>query len=152
MKPTHSLPLSAKQIRLVRESFASLREYETSVVLLFYGRLFELAPETRALFRIDIHEQATKLMETLRVTVDVLDRFEELLPILEDLGRKHSVYGVEAYQYEKLRAALLWAMGQALGLEFDQETRAAWDQLIATISAVMLEAAAQPVEYQAPLI
>jgi hemoglobin-like flavoprotein len=143
MNPTHPLLLSAKQIRLVRESFVSLREYETSVVLLFYGRLFEIAPETRALFKIDIHEQASKLMETLRVTVDVLDRFEELVPVLADLGRKHSVYGVQGYQYDKLRAALLWAMGQALGLEFDRETRAAWDQLIATISAVMLEAAAQ---------
>jgi nitric oxide dioxygenase len=143
MNPTNPLPLSAKQIRLVRESFASLREYETSVVLLFYGRLFEIAPETRALFKIDIHQQAAKLMETLRVTVDILDRFEELVPVLAELGRKHRVYGVQAYQYDKLRAALLWAMGQALGLEFDRETRAAWDQLIATISAVMLEAAAQ---------
>jgi nitric oxide dioxygenase len=139
---SNQLPLSEKQIRLVRESFESLKEYETSVVLLFYGRLFELAPEARALFKIDIPEQAAKLMETLRVTVDVLDRFEELVPVLAELGRKHSVYGVQAYQYDKLRAALLWAMGQALGLEFDRETRAAWDRLIGTISAVMLEAAA----------
>jgi len=139
---SNQLPLSEKQIRLVRESFESLKEYETSVVLLFYGRLFELAPEARALFKIDIPEQAAKLMETLRVTVDVLDRFEELVPVLAELGRKHSVYGVQAYQYDKLRAALLWAMGQALGLEFDGETRAAWDRLIGTISAVMLEVAA----------
>jgi hypothetical protein len=40
MNPTHQLSLSVKQVRLVRESFESLREYETSVVLLFYGRLF----------------------------------------------------------------------------------------------------------------
>jgi|HubBroStandDraft_1064217.scaffolds.fasta_scaffold02159_2 hemoglobin-like flavoprotein len=143
MNPTHQLSLSVKQIRLLRESFESLKEYETSVVLLFYGRLFEIAPETRALFKIDIHEQATKLMETLRVTVEALDRFEELVPVLADLGRKHGTYGVEAYQYERLRSALLWAMGQALGLEFDRETRAAWDQLIATISGVMLEAASR---------
>jgi hemoglobin-like flavoprotein len=145
MKPTHELSLSIKQVRLVRESFESLREYETSVVLLFYGRLFEIAPVTRALFKIDIHEQATKLTETLRMTVEILDRFEQLVPVLAELGRKHATYGVQAYQYDKLRSALLWAMGQALGLEFDRETRAAWDQLIATISAVMLEAASQSV-------
>jgi hypothetical protein len=34
-------------------------------------------------------------------------------------------------------------MGQALGLEFDLETRAAWDRLIVAISVVMQEAAAQ---------
>jgi nitric oxide dioxygenase len=145
MNPTHQLSLSGKQVRLVRESFESLREYETSVVLLFYGRLFEIAPEARALFKIDIREQAAKLMETLRMTVEVLDRFDELVPVLAELGRKHGTLGIQAYQYDKLRAALLWAMGQALGLEFDRETRAAWDQLIATISGVMLEAASQSV-------
>jgi hemoglobin-like flavoprotein len=143
MNPTRQLSLTARQVRLVRESFESLREYETSVVLLFYGRLFEIAPEARALFKIDIREQSTKLMETLRMTVEALDRFAELAPALAELGRKHGTLGVQAYQYEKLRAALLWALGQALGLEFDQETRAAWDQLIATISGVMLDAAAQ---------
>lgn len=130
-------------MRLVRESFESLREYETSVLLLFYGRLFEIAPETRVLFKIDIQEQAKKLMEMLGLAVESLDRFEELFPALADLGRKHVTYRVQAYQYDQLRSALLWAMGQALGLEFDRETRSAWDQLIATISAVMLDASAQ---------
>jgi hypothetical protein len=36
----------------------------------------------------------------------------------------------------------MWAMGQALGVEFGRETRAAWESLLGTISAVMLEAAA----------
>src|ERR1700691_5652087 len=109
MNPAPEMSLSIKQMRLVRESFESLREYETSVVLLFYGRLFEIAPETRALFKIDIHEQAKKLMDTLGTTVEALDRFDELLPVLAELGRKHATYGVQAYQYEKLRSALLWA-------------------------------------------
>jgi nitric oxide dioxygenase len=137
-----NLPLSSKQKLLVRESFQSLKEYETSIIVLFYGRLFEIAPETRALFKIDIREQAKKLMDTLQTTVDALDRFEELLPVLADLGRRHVVYGVQPYQYERLRSALTWAMGQALGLEYDRETRAAWDQLLSTVAAVMLEAAA----------
>ncbi len=63
--------------------------------------------------------------------------------MLAELGRRHVNYGVQPYQYEKLRSALLWALGQALGLEFDPETRAAWDQLLSLISAVMLEAVAQ---------
>jgi len=79
----------------------------------------------------------------LRTTVDALDRFEEWQPVLAELGRKHAGFGVQPYQYEKLRAALLWAFGQALGLEFDRETRAAWDQLLTLISTVMLDGAAQ---------
>jgi nitric oxide dioxygenase len=143
MKPAVNLVLSTKQKRLVRESFESVQAYGTSVVVLFYGRLFEIAPETRALFKIDIREQSKKLVDTLRTTIDALDKFEELLPVLAELGRKHVGYGVQPYHYEKLRSALLWAFGQALGLEFDPETRAAWDQLLSIISAVMLDASAQ---------
>lgn len=143
MNPTHGSPLTATQKWLVRESFDSMQEYETSVVVLFYGRLFEIAPETRALFKIDIREQSRKLMDTLRTTVDSLDHFTELSPVLEELGRKHLTYGVQDYHYEKLRSALLWAMGQALGLEFDRDTRAAWDELLSAISSMMLNGAAQ---------
>jgi nitric oxide dioxygenase len=142
MKPAANLLLSTKQKRLVRDSFESVRAYGTSVVMLFYGRLFEIAPETRTLFKIDIREQSKKLVETLRTTIEALDRFEELMPVLAELGRKHVGYGVQPHQYEQLRSALLWALGQALGLEFDRETRAAWDQLLSMISAVMLDGAA----------
>lgn len=143
MKMAANLLLSTRQKQLVRDSFESVQAYGASVVVLFYGRLFEIAPETRALFKIDLREQAKKLVETLHITIQALDKFEELAPVLAELGRKHAGYGVQPYQYEKLRSALLWALGQALGLEFDHETRAAWDQLLSSISAVMLDAATQ---------
>jgi nitric oxide dioxygenase len=148
MKPAPNLSLTAKQKRLVRDSFQSVQAYGTSVVVLFYGRLFEIAPETRALFKIDIREQSRKLVETLGMTIEALDKFDELLPVLAELGRKHVGYGVQPYQYEQLRSALLWALGQALGLEFDRETRAAWDQLLSMISAVMLDGAGRARPHQ----
>ena len=141
MSQAHELGLSEKEKRLVRESLESVRVYENSVLTLFYGRLFEIAPEARALFKIDIRLQSAKLMETLRTVVDALEQFEQLLPHLAELGRKHAAYGVQPYHYEKLRAALSWALGQALGVEFDRETRTAWDKLLTAVSSVMLEAA-----------
>jgi nitric oxide dioxygenase len=135
---------------LVRESFESLREYSDSVVLLFYGRLFELAPQTRGMFKIGIPEQARKLMGTLTSLVDALDRFEELRQGLADLGRRHAEYKVEPAHYQVLVTALMWAFGQALGVEFDRETRTAWERLLNAVSAVMIEGAAeveaQPIE------
>ena len=148
MKPAPNPLFTTKQKRLVRDSFQSVQAYGISVVVLFYGRLFEIAPETRALFKIDIREQSKKLVETLRLTIEALDKFDELLPVLAELGRKHVGYGVQPYQYEQLRSALLWALGQALGLEFDRETRAAWDQLLSMISTAMLDGAAQARPHQ----
>jgi hemoglobin-like flavoprotein len=144
------LNLTPRQKRLVRESFESLREYSDSVVLLFYGRLFELAPQTRGMFKIGIPEQARKLMNTLTSLVEALDRFEELRPALADLGRRHADYNVEPAHYQLLVTALMWAFGQALDIEFDRETRAAWELLLGAVSTVMIEGAAtveaQPVE------
>ena len=39
---------------------------------MFYGRLFEIAPETKALFKGDMSEQGRKLMATLAVVIGAL--------------------------------------------------------------------------------
>jgi nitric oxide dioxygenase len=127
----------------VRDSFESVREYEVSVVMLFYGRLFEMAPEVRSLFKINIRDQARKLMDTLSMVVDAVDRFEVLRPRLEELGRRHVGYGAQPEHYKVLCSALVWAMGQALSVEFDRETKAAWAELLDAVSTVMLDGASQ---------
>ncbi len=137
------LALTSKQKHLVRESFASIQEYSDSVVTLFYGRLFELAPQVRSLFKIEIRAQSAKLMETLTSLVDALDRFEELRGPLIEMGRRHVGYRVEPAHYEVLVVALTWAFAQALGVEFDRQTRSAWEQLLKEVSGVMIAGAAE---------
>lgn len=56
---------------------------------LFYGKLFELDPAVRPLFRGDLTEQGRKLMRTIGVIVNSLTRLEETLPTVQDLGRCH---------------------------------------------------------------
>jgi len=142
MNHTPPFDLTPRQKRLVRESFASIGEYADSVVLLFYGRLFEVAPQLRGLFKIEIREQSRKLLDMLTAVVGTLDRFDSLRVQLAELGQRHVGYGVEAAHYEVLVNALMWAFGQALGTEFDQETKAAWQNLLGIISKVMLDGAA----------
>jgi hemoglobin-like flavoprotein len=132
------LNFTPRQKRLVRESFESVSEYSDSVVTLFYGRMFELAPQVRPLFKIEIRAQSAKLFDTLSGLVDALDRFEELRGPLADLGRRHAEYKVEPAHYQVLVQALTWAFAQALGLKFDHETRAAWEQLLNAVSEVMI--------------
>ncbi len=148
--PSAGLNLTPRQKHLVRESFESVREYSASVVTLFYGRLFELAPQVRPLFKIEITAQSAKLLDTLSSLVAALDSFEELRGPLAELGRRHVEYKVEPAHYEVLVQALTWAFAQALGLEFGRETRVAWEQLLSAVSEVMINGAAevsrQPVE------
>jgi len=135
--------LTAEQKRLVRASFESLEEYSDSVVQLFYGRLFEIAPQVRPLFRVDLTQQSRKLLDMLTTIVSAIDNFEALRPRLEDLGHKHIAYGAKPEHYDALRVALLWAMGAALDLEFDKETRAAWGELLGMVSGAMIAGASK---------
>jgi len=130
------------QEQLIRDSFAVIYEMPEAIAMLFYGRLFDLDPSLRRLFKIDMHVQSKKLMDTLMAVVDSLDRFDQLRPALRELGRKHALeYGVKPEYYGTLREALLWAFAQALQHEFYPETKAAWKMVLEDISREMLAGA-----------
>jgi hemoglobin-like flavoprotein len=51
-----------------------------SVAKLFYGKLFELDPSLKPLFRGDLTEQGWKLMHMIGTAVNGLDRLDEIVP------------------------------------------------------------------------
>lgn len=128
--------ITPRQQMLIRESFAGARELAEPLSQLFYGRLFQLSPEVRQMFRGDIKAQGKKLMDTLGVVVDAVEDLEPLRPKLRELGAQHTGYGVEPHQYETVTASLIWAIGQATGLTV--EARDAWRNLLNEVSAEML--------------
>jgi nitric oxide dioxygenase len=129
--------LTAEQRRRVRDSFELLREYAAPLSLLFYGKLFELDPGARKLFHNDLALQGKKLMDMLSSVVESLDNFEKIRATVTELGRKHAEIGVRTDQYEVVTTALLWAIAQALGADFDPETREAWRLSIKSLTAAM---------------
>jgi hemoglobin-like flavoprotein len=136
------LIMTADQIRLVRGSVDSLREDAEPFALLFYGKLFELDPGSRRLFHNDLALQGRKVIDMLTSVVESLDDFQPMRARLAELGRKHSEIGVRQEQYDTLTVALLWAIGQALGPDYDVPTRDAWHLAINGICAAMKAGAA----------
>src|SRR5215469_3733974 len=135
---TADMPImTPAQRRLVRDSFELLREDARPLVLLFYGKLFEMDPAARRLFHNDIALQGQKLVDMLTQIVDALDDFQSMQVRLAELGRKHAGYGVRLDQYETLTSALLWAIAQALEGNFDPPTREAWSLAITSICTAM---------------
>jgi hemoglobin-like flavoprotein len=129
--------MTAEQRRLVVDSFDVLRDQSGPLSLLFYGKLFELDPSARRLFHNDLALQGRKLLDTLETVTQSLDRFDAMRPRLADLGRQHAEYGVRAEQYDTAITALLWAIAQALGPDFDPMTRDAWTRALTAVSAAM---------------
>ena len=134
---TPALMMTADQIRLVRDSAASLGEDAEPFALLFYGKLFELDPGSRRLFHNDLALQGRKLMNMLDSIVESLDDFQPTRVKLAELGRQHAEFGVRLEQYDTLTTALLWSIGQALGSDFDVPTREAWRVAINAICGAM---------------
>lgn len=82
--------MTPHQVLLVRKSFGQVAPIADHAAELFYGRLFEVAPQVRPLFKGDIKDQGRKLMATMGVAVNGLDRLTELVPVVQDLGRRHA--------------------------------------------------------------
>lgn len=88
--------MTPQQIELVQTSFKKVVPIAGTAADLFYGRLFEIAPEVRSMFPEDLREQKTKLMGMLGTAVTNLHKLETILPAVKALGERHKGYGVAA--------------------------------------------------------
>ena len=134
--------MTPERQQLVKDSWEAVEPFSEVAAARFYGRLFELDPTLRHLFRGDMTEQGRKLTQTLSVVVRGLDRLEELVPAVESLGRRHGAYGVQDSHYETVKAALLWMLDRAPGTPLTPRARDAWDEAYALLATVMKRAAA----------
>lgn len=133
--------MTAEQIVIVQDSFSKVKPISEQAAALFYGRLFELDPTTKPLFKGDMAEQGRKLMQTLALVVNSLTRLDELVPVVQELGKRHITYGVQPSHYETAGDALLWTLEQGLGESFTPEVKDAWIAAYTTLSDVLIEAA-----------
>lgn len=138
--------MTPTQISLVQESFKKIAPISDSAAELFYGKLFELDPSLRPLFNGDMTEQGAKLMKTLALAVNSLTRLDDLIPVVQNLGKRHVGYGVTDEMYDTVAQALLWTLEQGLGQDFNAEVETAWTETYMLLASVMKEAAASITE------
>ncbi|MBC7942191.1 MAG: hemin receptor [Chitinophagaceae bacterium] len=140
--------MTPHQIQLVRDSWQQVLPIQAAAADLFYGRLFELAPDTRPLFRRDIHVQGAMLMQTLDLVVTHLGRMDQVLPVAEQLARRHVGYRVQPHHYDSVGTALIWTLEQGLGEAFTPAVRQGWIAAYGALAGAM-KAAAYPQQQEA---
>lgn len=135
------MSITNTQKQLVTESFAKVAPIAEQAAELFYNRLWEIAPETRAMFKsTDMKSQGIKLMQTLGIAVKSLYNLENLIPIVQELGKRHISYGVKKEHYHIVGLALLWTLGQGLGDDFTPEVEEAWASVYGVLASVATRA------------
>jgi hemoglobin-like flavoprotein len=97
--------MNASDVALVQDSFKKVAPIADVAAELFYGRLFEVAPQVKPMFKGDMKEQGRKLMATLGVVVTGLTRLETVLPAASALAKQHVAYGVKAEHSDRWRCA-----------------------------------------------
>lgn len=137
------MSLTPSQIELIQDSFRKVVPIADTAAALFYGRLFEIAPEVKPLFKGDMSLQGAKLMATLGLVVAGLNDLSKIVPAAESLARKHVAYGVKDAHYAPVGAALIWTLERGLGPDFTPETEEAWAKAYGILSSVMIAASAE---------
>lgn len=133
--------MNSTQIKLVQESFSKVVPISEQAAVLFYDRLFEIAPSVKAMFPADMTEQRKKLMVMLAAVVNGLGNLESILPAASALARRHVSYGAKAEHYPVVGAALLWTLEKGLGDGWTPEVANAWKAAYGTLSGFMISEA-----------
>jgi hemoglobin-like flavoprotein len=130
--------MTEDQIKLIQDSFAKVAPISEQAAALFYGRLFEIAPDVKPLFRGDMQEQGRKLMATLATVANGLSDLPSILPAASALAKRHVAYGVKANDYAPVGEALLWTFERGLGAQWTPDVKAAWATAYVMLSEYMI--------------
>ena len=134
--------MTPHEIKLVQDSFAKVAPVAEKAAEMFYARLFGLDPSVKRLFKSDMTEQGKRLMAMMSVAVKGLDHIEDLVPAVQDLGRRHARYGVQQDHYATVGVALLGTLEEALGDEFTSEVKEAWSSVYEILATTIIDVAA----------
>jgi len=138
-------PLTAKEVKMVQESWSKVRaiggESGHAVTKDIFYKHMHQNEEVAALFKgVDMNLQATKLWNMLNMAVRGLTNLGSVVPMLQESGARHVGYGCYPEHYEVVGASLLHTLGVGLGSEFTPELKAAWTKVYGVVAKTMCDA------------
>jgi hemoglobin-like flavoprotein len=132
-----TIALTAKQKRLVRESFLRLEPAFDLVGQLFFRKLYRLDPSLADRFAGPVEVQGRKFMAGLKLGIIALNYEDGLAPVLKLLGVRHRRRGVKVRHYRMMAKALIWTLEQSLEKRFTREAKDAWSALLIQVTRIM---------------
>ncbi len=133
--------MTPDQVKLVQQSFSKVAPIADQAATVFYDRLFEVAPQVKAMFPADMSEQKKKLMATLAVVVGGLSDLPAILPAASALAKRHVAYGAKPEHYPVVGSALLWTLEKGARQQLDLRCGSGMDCGFGTLSGFMISEA-----------
>ncbi|KAL7477625.1 hypothetical protein ACHAW6_003424 [Cyclotella cf. meneghiniana] len=131
--------LTPKQLELVQSSWEKVEPIADTAADIFYTKMFETEPSFRALFPEDMSKQKKALMKMLGLAVKGITDLDELVPEVQDLGRRHAkYYKVTVPMYQTVGACLLYTLEKGLGDTWTPEHKEAWALTYNILADIMI--------------
>lgn len=127
----------------ILSSAGRLRMAHSGLTQDFYARLFQMAPETRAMFpqgADGMERQSEKLLDMILVLIQSLDHLQMLVAEIEALGARHAAFGVTEAQYGVVKIALIETLALHV-TDWSVADADAWAQLLDYVSDLMIAGA-----------
>lgn len=106
----------------------------------FYERVGERIPEFGHLFRnSNLELQKAEFIKGFLMVFSLFQNEKELVQFLKDLGTRHVCYEVRKEHYPPIREALLEALENLHGSEWNPRLAENWRELVGVITSRMLE-------------
>lgn len=125
-------------IEQLRSEYAVARASGEQLAVSFYQRLFSQYPAVQPMFRHDPQVQQRKLMDSLDAVMTFLDKPDEQLVYLRQMGARHTGYGALPVHYEVVSNLLADSMVEVLGDRAGPTARQDWYDAFRLISDQML--------------
>ncbi|RYP82635.1 oxidoreductase [Nocardioides guangzhouensis] len=125
----------------LKHSWEQVAKSGDEVPLHFYSHLFLSHPELRDMFPVSMAAQRDKLVAALGRVVSSVDQLDQVVGVLQQLGRDHRKFSVVPEHYNAVGASLLATLKHFLGAAWTEELAADWATAYGVIARTMVEAA-----------
>jgi hemoglobin-like flavoprotein len=133
--------MNQETITIVQSSWQKVLPAAPQAGMFFYENLFAADPGLKPLFKGNIATQSQMLMTMIDAAVGKLNDLEALVPVLQQLAKRHVAYGAQEAHYATVGSALLKTLEQGLGNAFTPDVKAAWTDVYGVMASVMILAA-----------
>ncbi|MGG3841568.1 NO-inducible flavohemoprotein [Anoxybacillus kestanbolensis] len=141
MGATKSL-LSERTIEIIKSTVPVLEQYGEQITRRFYELMFSNHPELLNIFN-HAHQKQGRQQKALAASVYAaakhIDRLEDILPVVKQIGHKHRSLGVKKEHYPIVGKHLLMAIKDVLGEAATDEVIEAWGEAYGVIADVFIQ-------------
>ena len=110
--------------------------------MIFYDRLFEVAPAVKAMFPADMTRAAQEADDDAGRRGERASAISNsILPAASALAKRHVDYGAKPEHYPVVGGALLWTLEKGLGEAWTPDVADAWTAAYGTLSGYMISEA-----------